>query len=466
MLNRFVYLLIIIVGLLTISKIVLANSSNSINFEAENGSLSGNVNAVSDINASGNSAIQFTNDSARFVHPGVVFTKTEIDSWSTSSPEYTRLASTCAGNLNPTTVSCIERSTPITFGTSINSNGEIRNESNELNLGYKHQSGFAKIQAVLWAADNNNARREKVISYLDKYRTVTSLEWDPVEQYRLVSGWSCTNLAQAAEIINYQDIQFKRFLKEVCYPVMDWVSNPNWHASFADSKLAIAAYLGDEELWADAKAYFNIRIKQSIFHRTYDGDKVNPMRLEDKQTPVYDSSGVKIGTLVPARIFTGYSTPNLNSTLNQWGKGWGVPQINNDYTFNSIFTPLIDGVNAERMRDLAHVNMSYAAWVNGARTIRAQGEQLESHAYARLLAGWGYHAQRVLTYAQTGTIPNPNTYNGDGGVIRFQGYYPARKFFAAETPKSILDMLQLPDVKNFAAAGALHMVGEAFTDSQ
>jgi hypothetical protein len=35
---------------------------------------------------------------------------------------------------------------------------------------------------------------------------------------------------------------------------MDWPGAGNWQGSFADSKLAVAAYLNDDALYADAKA--------------------------------------------------------------------------------------------------------------------------------------------------------------------------------------------------------------------
>src|SRR5690606_37471389 len=108
----------------------------------------------------------------------------------------------------------------------------------------------------------------------------------------------------------------------------DWTAGPNWHARFADSRLAIAAYLEDEALWEDAKAYFNQRIAQSIYHSAYDGPTVRPI-LNDR------------------------GAPHLGLTLQHWGGGWGAPQINDDYTPVTDY-PFPDGVNAERLRDLGH----------------------------------------------------------------------------------------------------------------
>lgn len=452
-----------------VATLALTSASTSNYFETEQSSLSAScVSVVSDSAASGSKAVKFgctstsPTSSADFTHPGVVYTKGDIDSWSTSSPEYSRLASTCGGTLNPSG-SCVARSTPVVYGTTIDSGSNPKDTTNEINFGLKDQSGFAKVQAVLWAADNNNARRVKVISYLEQFRTVTGYGWDPVEQYRLNSGWGCTSLAQAAEIINYQDEQFKRFLREVCYPNLHWSIGANWHASFAESRLAIAAYLGDPVLWADAKAYFNKSIKQSIYHSAYDGNKINPIHSEDKAVAVKNSSGASIGSTVPSTLCTQNCTPHLSLTKSHWGGG--TIQINDDYTLKTSLAPIVDGINAERMRDLGHVNMSYAAWVSGARTIRAQGEELEPHAYARLLKGWDYHATRVLAYIQTGTVPAPvPTQSIEGGAQFKQGFYSAEAFFGASTPQSILNALQRPEITSFPAGGTLHMVGEAFAD--
>ncbi len=372
--------------------------------------------SVTEINASG-SAIPA---GPTFGHP--VYTKAEIDAWSTSWPQYATLAGSWAGNVNRAYA---------TYGTEISSV-----ERDVL----KDESVYIKVQAVLWAADGKTARRDKVVTMLNQLRSVTSWQWDSVEQYRLVAGWACTNLAQAAAIIDYHDAQFTRFLVEECYPIMDWPQGPNWHASFADSKLAIAAYVGDPALWADAKAYFYKRIAQSIYHSTYDAGKVKPLR---------DASGAV----------------QLTATKNHWGGYWGASQIKDDLTpvDPSLFP---SGTNAERMRDLGHVSMSLGAWMHGARTIRAQGETLEQHAYDRLRAAYAHHGDRVLAYLKTGVIPAPSTVRGDGGGALKQGWFGGRVLFGSSTPTSVVALTGRAEVIGYPPAGANHMVAEQFADRQ
>ncbi len=349
-----------------------------------------------------------------------VYTQAEIDAWDTSSAEYTRLANSWAGRVDRAHTS---------YGTEISSS-----ERDVL----KDEAVFIKVQAVLWAADGDAERHAKVTAMLDELRSVTSWEWDAGEQYRLVAGWVCTNLAQAAAIIDYRDPEFVSFLVDECYPILDWTNGPNWHASFADSKVAIAAYVGDSDLWEDAKEYFYARIGQSIYHSAYDGDTVLPL-LNDN------------------------GRPNVGLTTLHWGGGVDASQINDDFTaVNPAQFP--DGVNAERMRDLGHVSMGLGAFMHAARTVLAQGDMLEPHAYTRLREAYAHHGFRVLTYLNTGTIPEPEPIQGDGGSALKQGWLGACKLFGDDTPTDVLTLCSHEEVTGFAAAGANHLVAEAFAD--
>lgn len=352
------------------------------------------------------------------VSPYPVYTEAEADAWSTSSPEYTRLAKSWAGN--------VDRAYE-PYGAQISSA-----ERDVL----KDESVYIKTQAVLWKADGNDARRAKVIALLNDMRAITSWEKDAVEQYRLVSGWVSTNLAQAAALVDYRDEEFLRFLVEVNVPIMDWPGAGNWQASFADSKLAIAVYARDAALYEDAKAYFYQHLPQTAYHSVYDGDKV-----------------------VPCAGSNGQPSPTV--TVRSWGGYWGAPQIHDDYTFvNPSYVE--DGFNSETIRDLVHVSMGLGAWMHAARTIRAHGDTLEPHAYDRLRAGYALHAKRVLAYKQQGKTPLPEPL--DDATSGDQGWFGARRLFGKDTPADVNAMCDHPDVKGFAAAGANHLVAEAFAD--
>ncbi|MEQ1788208.1 MAG: hypothetical protein ABL966_14235, partial [Acidimicrobiales bacterium] len=173
-------------------------------------------------------------------------------------------------------------------------------------------------------------------------------------------------------------------------------------------------------------------------------------------TPLRNSSGAVMST----------------ATLDHWGKntksaGAQVKASGTSYVFVESALA-VDGANAERRRDLGHVSMSLGAWMHGARTILAQGETLQPQARARLLAAYGYHAQRVAAHLDTGVVPYPTVASPPASATadgnRYQGWFGARRLFGASTPASVLNMLSRTQVTGYAPAGANHMVAEQFAD--
>lgn len=132
-----------------------------------------------------------------------------------------------------------------------------------------------------------------------------------------------------------------------------------------------------------------------------------------------------------------------------------------DYTFvNPSY--VTDGFVTETIRDVGHVGMGLGAWMHAARTIRSHGDTLEKSAYDRIRAGYALHAKRVLVLKRTGTTPAPVPVKGmDGGD---QAWFGAVKLFGTDTPADVITMTKHPDVTGFAAAGANHLVAEAFAD--
>ena len=157
-------------------------------------------------------------------------------------------------------------------------------------------------------------------------------------------------------------------------------------------------------------------------------------------------------------------TPDVSQTINTWGGYWGAPQIKSDFTFVDP-SYVVDGFNTETIRDLGHVSMGLGAWMHGARTILAHGDALEQQAYDRLRAAYELHAKRVLSYKNTGATPPPKTVKGDGGGALNQAWFGARKLFGTATPAGVVTLCNDPDVKGYAAAGANHLVAEAFADA-
>jgi hypothetical protein len=104
--------------------------------------------------------------------------------------------------------------------------------------------------------------------------------------------------------------------------------------------------------------------------------------------------------------------------------------------------------------------------MHGARTILAQGDALEQHAYDRLHAAYAHHGDRVLTYLNTGSIPAPVPTQGDGGGSLNQAWFGARALFDSNTPADVLALCNHDDVTGYPPAGANHLVAEPFADEQ
>lgn len=360
-----------------------------------------------------------------FGHP--VYTQDWIDGWSTSDPGYAPLASSFGGNNSRVITS---------YGTAITT---TQRRSDLL-----ADSAYAKCQAALWAADGSTIRRNKVIEVLDAVKNVTVYETQP-GQDNLVAGWFGTNLAQAAAIVGYEDEAFAEFLRTVVYPKLDWTTGGNWFASFADSRLAIAAYLRDPALWVDARSYLFFRLPQTIYHSAFDGSTVTPCRSGDW----------------PA---TQGANPSLQRTQNHWGGTWGASQVGPGFAAVYQGEPLPDGCDAERVRDLSHPCMGLMGWQQAVSTVVAQGDTVPEHIWQRLIAAAQHHGERVLHYETTGTIPDPAPVNGTGGNLGF-AWWGLRRLLGDDCPEVVHQVLETDAVTGMHAAGANHTVAERFCDS-
>lgn len=375
-----------------------------------------------------------------------VYTSAEIDSWTRSSPGYTGLAATGSANTSYTVVD---------FGTS-HTQASLRGTM----LG---QSQRCKIQAGLWAADGNAARKSKAVELLDAVKDITRIDTDAdPSKDALEASWWVPNYVQGAAIVGYTNANFANLLRNVVYPTQDWTTAPNWHATFASARLQIAAYLKDPVLWDDAVAYFHYHVPRMIYHAAYDKGFVVPLRSgswPSKQT---------------ASIHSGL-------TNNHWGNGWNsAPQVavvastnvqpyraTYDATYgpsHSMAMPFPNGTDGERRRDISHQSMTLAGLVQAARTIKAQNVTLNVEMHDRIRAFASYHGHRVLSYLQSGVIPEPKPIEGSGGTGCVRAWYGTRALFRSSTPSSVTALLARPEVSGASAAGALHLTAELFMD--
>lgn len=311
----------------------------------------------------------------------------------------------------------------------------------------RDDSVWAKSMAVLAATTGDPAMTTRIGALhnnLDLYQVTRSWVADPVtETQRLNCAWIVCNMLTAAALIGYvPSTGFETFLRDACFPILDWKQNGNWHAVFAAAKLAIAALLRDAALWATARAYFDLRLPQSIYLGV-DGPTVPLMR---------GTSGAL----------------STSTTTAQWGAQYHAgasAQVDATLAVSSKGLPFPDGTNAERLNDHGHVNLALGGWVHAARTILAQGDTLAPGQRERIVALANYHATRVLPYLQAGIHVAPWPAGGAGGQEYKQAWLPARRFAAGDAGPALTAICAHPAVTGYPPAGANHLTAEIFADT-
>jgi hypothetical protein len=292
----------------------------------------------------------------------------------------------------------------------------------------------AKVQALLWEVGPDTEkpmRLANVDKILAAYQGVTSFAPDAKEQRRLVAGWAATNLAQAISLTGLTDHPGVRFLTDVCYGpdengrvLLWWTTGANWLASFADSRLAIAAVSGGSGLWNYALNYFEVAIAQSIYHDVWDG-----LAIRSLTTP-------------------GQTQQHWNHTADRV-----PPSLSADR--------LSRGETAEEDRDLSHDMMGLAAWVHGALTIVHQGCDLPRHVTARLVSAYERKAAIALNLMGGGSYQYPL-----GGGAWKTGWLPALTLFGSYLLPTVDSLLAQHPSLATSGVGYNHLIAEGLTDAR
>lgn len=360
------------------------------------------------------------------VKPGIVYSRTQISSW--AAPASAVAAAALLGSTNGSlTKSFTSPGTNITNRTAALTD-----------------SIYALCQAILFKANGNTAHRARCTTVLDAYSGVTQWTVDGALSYRLYASWIVDNMVRAAALIGYRKPAFiNGFLLDATLnggpaedTVLDHVKNFNWHGTFSAARIAIAAYVGDIDLWDAAKIYCYTRIGQGIYHATYDVD----------------------GKVKPCTGTTG--SISSTHTVAHWGGEYDVSakQVLPDYT--PVTPPLSNGATAERTHDLGHVSLGLGGYMHALRTIKLQDGFVDAAAYARFLAACGDHAARVLQFIDDGTFLSPAPVDDEGGPEYQQAWLGLPGFFGPDTPTSVTQICALSEVTGYAPAGANHLVAE------
>jgi hypothetical protein len=303
-------------------------------------------------------------------------------------------------------------------------------------------SVYIKCQAVLYATNKTQAHKDAVWGFLDKFAGITTRTQTFTDNTRVDLAWITTNICQAAALTGYPKLRIEDFLRFV-YKYLDWWAGGNWHASEADSRLAVASYLEDMVMWADAKAFYYWHLPRANW-MPVDGDSV-------KGIP---------GT----QLWPGKATLPANAAATSFQ--WNLQTSETSLKVPAFFK---GGNNAEDARDLSHVGgLGTGGWVNATNTILAAGDTLEPGTLERLRTHVDRHATRCLYYLTTGKLPidpTPSQGNGVGGTGLLQAWTKTQRLFGANTPQSVLDMLKRSDVTGYAPGGVLHNAAELFADA-
>jgi hypothetical protein len=229
----------------------------------------------------------------------------------------------------------------------------------------------AYTDALIWAIAGDEAYAKQAVAILNAYGSTLQSHAPPTKMCGsppglssntpLEAGWAGSVFPRAAEIMRtypgwaQADIdKFKAMLKSAYLPNLvngALSENGNWELAIADGLIQIGVFLDDSATFNQGLTYWRRRVPAYIYLST------------DGATPVTIPGG-----------------PNWNGA-----------------------TSYFDGLSQETCRDIGHVQLGFAAMINGAETARIQGVDLYSEQSERIVAGMELNA----SYLNGATTPNP-----------------------------------------------------------
>jgi hypothetical protein len=231
----------------------------------------------------------------------------------------------------------------------------------------------AYTDALIWALTGDEAYAKQSIAIMNAYSAVLKTHAPPgsmcgspaglSSNTPVQSGWCGSVFPRAAEIIRatypgwaQADIdRFSAMLKSAYLPNLVAGSikdNGNWELAMADALIQIGVFLDDSATFEQGLAYWRRRVPAYIY------------LTSDGATPV----------MIPGEGAT-------------WNGATVYP----------------NGLSQETCRDLGHVQLGFAAMINGAETARIQGVDLYSEQATRIVAG----LELAGSYLGGATTPDP-----------------------------------------------------------
>jgi hypothetical protein len=221
-------------------------------------------------------------------------------------------------------------------------------ETNDANAAY--------TLALLWALTGTRDYAAKAVEILNAWSAVLMDHTD--SNAPLQAAWSGSLFPRGAEIIRHTydgwapaDVtRFENMLRNVFLPKVSPGSqaNGNWELSMAEATMGIGVFLDDSATFERGLALWRGRVPAYIYMMS-DG-------AQPKQAPGSNKSPDNL-----IKYWQGQST-------------------------------FVDGLCQETCRDLSHVQLGFAAMINGAETARIQGANLYGEEAARIKATYEFHA--------------------------------------------------------------------------
>jgi hypothetical protein len=256
------------------------------------------------------------------------------------------------------------------------------------NLGCKDETGDARAaytQALLWYYSGDEKYAQSAIAILNGWSSVLKKHEDQNRALQL--AWSADTFVRAAEIIRYtytpsagkasfNEAQFKSMLDTAFLPILTTYNyagyNGNWNLSAINAKINIAVYKDDRGLYNTALNQWRTATKAYIYLKS-DG----PLPVE------------------PGKEQSGKVQLSCFWLSNRGSDCKAKPKRDPKLTF-------FNGQVQETCRDFGHVGMGLGAMVNTAETAAHQGTDLYGEQRERIMAGYSFTAQVMLSHGTSG----------------------------------------------------------------
>lgn len=237
----------------------------------------------------------------------------------------------------------------------------------------------AYTQALLFALGGNASHGAAARATLNLYsaglkRYTNNTEGTCCGNEALQAAWQSSKMTRVAELLRHtpgsgwtsaDSAAFEKLMFDVHVPLLygGTPANGNWMASYVEGMLGIAVFSENATLFAHAASQWEARMP-SYWYVATDGGSPPP-------------------------------NPQPNC----------APQPFCEWYNQSIFNASVSGVCQETCRDMGHMQMGFAAFVNGAATAELQGLPLFARNAPRLLAASEFAAALQLNATPAAVPP-------------------------------------------------------------